>query len=89
MSEQYPFSSNTQRARLHWLRRTTLTLPDGSSRSGWFALNFTWAEVSTLAAHQALPFRDQSTTASRRWAQALHQRVGMKRLHGMNLLCAG
>jgi hypothetical protein len=36
-------------------------LPNGKRESGFFALNFTLAELKTLYAKQALPGRDQSS----------------------------
>ena len=36
-------------------------LPDGREVSGFFALNFTMAELKTLFAKQAIPGRDQSS----------------------------
>ncbi|KAK9804864.1 hypothetical protein WJX72_008990 [[Myrmecia] bisecta] len=44
-------------------RRSTHTLPDGRNQTGFFVSDFTLAEIQTLYARQAMPFRDQSTTA--------------------------
>ena len=47
--------------------RTTLTLPGGSTQTGFFAINFTLGELQTLQARQALPFRAQNTSAGHRY----------------------
>ena len=46
--------------------RITLTLPGGLTQTGFFAINFTWAEIRTLEARQALPFRAQNTATGHR-----------------------
>ncbi len=42
--------------------RWSTALPDGREVSGFFALNFTLAELKTLFAKQAIPGRDQSSS---------------------------
>ena len=40
--------------------RQTTKVVDGSAQTGWFAEDFTLAEIKTLRAVERLPFRDQS-----------------------------
>jgi hypothetical protein len=48
---------------MHYARWSTV-LPDGKRESGFFALNFTLAELRTLYAKQAIPGRDQTSKHS-------------------------
>ena len=47
--------------------RWSTELPDGRTVSGFFAANFTLAELKTLYAKQALPGRDQSQSHKYRY----------------------